>query len=109
MDQESGQQLNRSRYRWIDKEAGNTGRQIERREVDFAVKGDYDPSVIPPEWVSWLHKFRKEPPSEEETKKYASDFAKSFQIVCSEYNGMPKSEQLELPSWRRKSDNGSTK
>lgn len=53
----------------MQKEAGYTGQIIERREVDFKDKGDYDPKRIPPEWAAWLHKYRMDPPTAEESQK----------------------------------------
>ena len=56
--------------RWLEKEPTYTGRMIEKREVDFAVAGEYDPKNLPPEWLAWLHRFRKDPPTPEESQKY---------------------------------------
>lgn len=45
------------------------GVAVEKRIVDLRSK-EYDPNSIPPEWSSWLHRFRDEPPTEQEISRW---------------------------------------
>lgn len=56
--------------RWLEKEPTYTGRMIEKREVELIRPDEYDPRSLPPEWLAWLHKFRKEAPTAEECEQY---------------------------------------
>ncbi|CAD7697295.1 unnamed protein product [Ostreobium quekettii] len=67
------------------------GRPFERRWVS-PVRGEYDPGSIPPEWTSWLHKGRADPPQEEE----------SMRLEASRLAMQKKVEALEEEERKRK-------
>ena len=52
-------------YRLLEKNID--GDVIERRMVKYA--GDWDPALVPPEWLQWLRKVRHEAPNDVELQK----------------------------------------
>lgn len=52
-------------YRLLEKSLD--GDLIERRMVKYA--GDWDPAQVPPEWLQWLRKVRKEAPTDLDMQK----------------------------------------
>lgn len=45
------------------------GKAVEKRIIDLQGK-EYNPEDIPPEWSSWLHRYRDVPPTDVEIERY---------------------------------------
>ncbi|GMH40909.1 hypothetical protein BSKO_08813 [Bryopsis sp. KO-2023] len=59
-------QIGNKYYRYPDTDPN--GKPVIKRIVDLA-DNEYDPQSIPPEWMSWLHRFRDEIPTEQEIER----------------------------------------
>lgn len=83
-------------YRYPDTDPN--GNPVEKRIVDL-VEQEYDPESIPPEWMSWLHRFRDEVPTDEEIERLQASRADLKQRVAAldeeEYKRRLRLESLQ--------------